>query len=148
MNLLSLNNSETLTILTKFCNQKPSKYRNLVKICNELVKKVKKYGFSNWTQGGQIEFLQGAKSILEKSQRAKRKFWGQQMLFGNKFLKFGPKRANLATLHTAKRAVYTYVHTLIKSKLTISCATASVERCLSRWRCYKYTCEITEEKND
>jgi len=28
-------------ILTKFCNQKPSKYRNLVKICNELVEKWK-----------------------------------------------------------------------------------------------------------
>jgi len=54
MNLLSLDNSETLTILTKVCNQKPSKYRNLVKICNELVKKVKKYGFSDKTQGGQI----------------------------------------------------------------------------------------------
>jgi len=26
----------------------------LVKICNELVKKVKKYGFSDRTQGGQI----------------------------------------------------------------------------------------------
>jgi len=24
----------------------------------------------------------------------------------------------------------------------------SVERCLSRWRCYKYTCKITAEKND
>jgi len=32
------------------------------------------------------------------SQRATRKFWGQHMLFGTKFLKFGPKRANLATL--------------------------------------------------
>jgi len=32
------------------------------------------------------------------SKRAKRKFWGQQVLFGTKFLKFGPKRANLATL--------------------------------------------------
>ena len=34
----------------------------------------------------------------KKSQRAKRKFWGQQVLFETKFLKFGPKRANLATL--------------------------------------------------
>jgi len=34
----------------------------------------------------------------KKSQRAKQKFWGQQVLFGTKFLKFGPKRANLATL--------------------------------------------------
>jgi len=39
-NLLA-HNSETLGILTQFCNEKPSKYRNLVKICNELVKKVK-----------------------------------------------------------------------------------------------------------
>jgi len=35
---------------------------------------------------------------LKKSQRAKGNFWGQQMLFGTKFLKFGPKRVNLATL--------------------------------------------------
>jgi len=33
----------------------------------------------------------------KKSQRVKRKFWGQQVLFGTKFLKFGLKRANLAT---------------------------------------------------
>ena len=39
----------------------------------------------------------------------------------------------------------TYIHLPI---LTISCTTASVERCLSRWQCYKYTCEITVEKND
>ena len=30
--------------------------------------------------------------------RAKRKFWGQKVLFGTKFLKLGHKRANLATL--------------------------------------------------
>jgi len=34
----------------------------------------------------------------KKSHRAKRKFWGQQVLFGAKYLKFGPKRANLAIL--------------------------------------------------
>jgi len=28
----------------------------------------------------------------KKGQRAKRKFWGQQVLFGTKILKFGPKR--------------------------------------------------------
>jgi len=37
---------------------------------------------------------------LKKIQRAKRNFWGQQVLFGTKFLKFGPERANLATLHS------------------------------------------------
>jgi len=37
-----------------FGYRKPSKYRNLVKICIQLVKKVKKFGFSNRTQGGQI----------------------------------------------------------------------------------------------
>ena len=47
-------NSKTPRILTKFCNKKPLKYRDLFKICNELVKKVKKYGFSDRTQGGQI----------------------------------------------------------------------------------------------
>jgi len=30
--------------------------------------------------------------------------------------------------------IHTYVH--IKSMLTSSCTTVSVERCLSRWRCY------------
>ena len=30
--------------------------------------------------------------------KTKQKFWGQQLLFGTKFLKFDPKRANLATL--------------------------------------------------
>jgi len=42
--------------------------KNLVKIYNQLVKKVKKYGFSDKTQGDQIWFLQGAKSVLEKGQ--------------------------------------------------------------------------------
>jgi len=32
--------------------------------------------------------------------------------------------------------------------LTISCTTASVTHCLSRWRCYKYTCKIIVEKNN
>jgi len=34
--------------------------------------------------------------------------------------------------HTAMRAVYPYVHTLIKSMPTTSCTNASVERCLSK----------------
>jgi len=41
--------------------------------------------------------------ILEKGQtklKGKQKFWGQKVLFGTKFLKFGPKRANLATCIT------------------------------------------------
>jgi len=41
--------------------------------------------------------LQGASLSCK---RAKRKFLGQQVLFGTKFPKFGPKRANLATLTT------------------------------------------------
>ena len=40
-----------------------------MKICNQLVKNLKKYGFSDRTQGGQIWFLQGIKSILEKGQK-------------------------------------------------------------------------------
>jgi len=32
----------------------------------------------------------------------------------------------------AMRAGYPYVHSLIKNKLTISCTTASVERCVSK----------------
>jgi len=51
-----------------------------VKICNQLVKNWKKYSFSDRTQGGQIWFLQGSKSILKKckkkAKRAKPKFWG------------------------------------------------------------------------
>ena len=50
-NVLSIQKSKDPN---KICNPKPSKYRNLVKICNELVKKVKKYGFSDRAQGGQI----------------------------------------------------------------------------------------------
>jgi len=38
----------------KFSNRKPSKFRNLVEICNQLVKKVAKCGYSDRTQGGQI----------------------------------------------------------------------------------------------
>jgi len=34
----------------------------------------------------------------KKNQRAEGKFWGQHVLLGAKYLKFGPKRANLATL--------------------------------------------------
>jgi len=45
------------------------------------------------------------------------------------------------------RAVYPYIHALIKLMLTISCTTASVERCLSNWQYYEYTCKITAEKD-
>jgi len=73
-------------------------FRNLMKICNQLVKNVKKCVFLDRTLCGQIQYLQGAKSILENGQkRAKPKFWSQQVLFGTKLLKFGPKRVNLAT---------------------------------------------------
>jgi len=33
-----------------------------------------------------------------KEPKAKLKFWGQQVLFGTTFLKFGPKRVNLTSL--------------------------------------------------
>ena len=49
--------------------------------------------------------------------------------------------------HTVMQGVYPDIHTLIKLMLTISFTTASMERCLSRWWCYKYTWEITAEKN-
>jgi len=75
-----------------------------IPICYEspFVKRVKKYGFSDRTQrvvrsnscNGPVYPGNGRK----KRQRAKRKFWGHQPLFGTKFVKFGPKRANLATL--------------------------------------------------
>ena len=41
--------------------------------------------------------------------RAKRKCCGQQALFGTKFLKFDPKRANLTTLHTSLRSGLPYL---------------------------------------
>jgi len=41
--------------------------------------------------------------------------------------------------HTAVRAVYPHVHTLKESMLTISCTTASVECCLSRYSVIIYT---------
>jgi len=44
-----------------------------------------------------------------------------------------PCRTSISVSQTAMRAVYSYVHTLIKSMITISCTTASVERCVSRW---------------
>jgi len=44
-------------------------------------------------------------------------------------------------------AVYPYVHALLKSMMTTSCTTASVECCQSRWRCHKPTCKITAERN-
>jgi len=72
-----------------------------VKICNPLVKNVKNYGFSDRNQGGQIQFSNGPNLSwkgAKKSQKAKRKFWSQQVLFGTKFLNFGSKRLNLATL--------------------------------------------------
>jgi len=40
----------------------------------------------------------------KQRQRAKRRFCGEQVLFGTKFLKFGPKRANLATLDWGTRS--------------------------------------------
>jgi len=49
----------------------------------------------------------------KKSQRAKRKFWSQQVLFGTKFLKFYPKRADLATLVVA-------VHSLTPALMLLS----------------------------
>jgi len=50
-----------------------------------------------------------------------------------------PPRTLNPPLHTTMRVVYPYVHTLIKSKLSISCTTASVEHFLSRWQYYKYS---------
>jgi len=72
-----------------------------VKICNELVKEVKKYVFQTGPRVVRSNFCKGPVypgKGPKKSQKAKRKFWGQQVVFGAKYLKFGPKRANLATL--------------------------------------------------
>jgi len=68
------------TVETLVCSQVVQAVQ-VMKICNELVKKVKKYVFSDTTQGGQIWFLQGAGlswKKAKKSQSAKRKFWDQQ----------------------------------------------------------------------
>ena len=67
-----------------------------MKICNKLVKKGKKYGFSDRTQGGQIYSCKGPNLTwkrVKKSQRVKRKYWVQQVLFA-----VCPKRTNLVTL--------------------------------------------------
>ena len=48
---------------------------------------------SNFCKGPNLSWKRA-----KKNQRAKQKFWGQQVLFGTKFIKFGPKRASLATL--------------------------------------------------
>jgi len=72
-----------------------------VKICNELVKTVKNMVSQT---GPRVDRSNSSKGPAypgkgpKKSQRAKRKFWGHRLLFGTKFLKFGPKRANLETL--------------------------------------------------
>ena len=42
---------------------------------------------SNFCNGGDLSW-----------KKAKRKFWDQQVVFGTKFLKFGPQTANLVTL--------------------------------------------------
>ena len=53
-----------------------------MKICIHLVKKVKKYGFSDRTQSVQTYFLQGGKSILEKGQEGAKgpneNFWASE----------------------------------------------------------------------
>ena len=104
MNLLS-HNSETLRILTKFCNKKPSKYRNLVKICDELVKKRQISQTVGRTQGGQRSdlILARGQPILEKGQkRAKgsnENFGANKYYLGRNFWNLAPKAgANLATL--------------------------------------------------
>jgi len=56
-------------------------------MCNHYYsRKSEKICFLRQDPGGQMQFLQGA-SLSWK--RAKQKFWGQQVLFGTKFLKFG-----------------------------------------------------------
>jgi len=53
---------------------------------------------------------------LKISQRAKRKFWGHQVSFGTKFIKFGPKRANLATLCETAKSRTPFQHHLCRNK--------------------------------
>ena len=64
-----------------------------MKICNQLVKNVKNYGFPDRTQGGQIWFLQETKSILEKGQKRAK---GPNQNFGATKCCFGPNFWNLA----------------------------------------------------
>jgi len=79
----------------KILQSKTFKIKKFGENLQSISQKMKKYSFSDRTQGGQILILQRAKSVLEKGQRS---FRGQQVLFGTKFLKFGPKRVNVATL--------------------------------------------------
>jgi len=72
-----------------------------VKICNQLVKCEKIWFFRQDPGCSDLIFARGQiypGKRPKQSQRAKQKFWGQQVLFGTKFLKFGPERVNLATL--------------------------------------------------
>jgi len=77
MNLLSLN-SETPRILTKFCNQKSSKYRNLVKICNELVKKWKIWFLRQDPAWSELILARGQPTLEKGQKRAK----GQTKILG------------------------------------------------------------------
>ena len=54
------------------------------------------YSIMNWFKMSSIPVEMQRASLSWK--RAKRKFWGRQVLLGTKFLKFDPKRANLATV--------------------------------------------------
>ena len=80
-----------------------------MKICNQSVEK-RKIWFLRWSDRilpGWSDLIHGQGQIYpgkgpKKSQKVKRKFLGQQVLFGTKFLKFGPKRVNLATLHHSR----------------------------------------------
>ena len=75
---------------------------NLVKIWNQISQKSEKIWLLRQDSGWPHLILARGQSSWK---RTKRKFWGQKVLFWTKFLKFGPKRRNLATLHSSQIAL-------------------------------------------
>ena len=87
----------------------------------------------------------------KKSQRAKPKFWGQQVLCGTKFLTFDPKKINLATqtpmyspVNCTSATSYNYDATITffviaqqwtsdLSTINISCSAICTQPCITNW---------------
>ena len=70
-------------------------------ICNQLVQNVKNYGFQTRPRVVRHNFCKGRNPSWKrdkKEPKVKQKFWGKQVLFWTKCLKFVPKRVNLTSL--------------------------------------------------
>jgi len=97
MNLNFHTNSEPLRLPREFCYRKPSTFRNLVKIFDQVVKKSEK-ALLRQDSGRADLILQGPNltwKMSKKSQMAKLKFWGQRVLFGTKIFEIWPQKGQL-----------------------------------------------------